>query len=199
MNNKIVVILLMIALIFGCNTKNKDNNIDLITQQKIKTAFDDWAAKEIEKGTFFAQDSCYPSYYDTKDSLGLESVFGFAIPWDSSEINIYYADLNADSIKDALITFTPYQCDGGNAAMWVQYQILVLSQEDKYVVIDNYFDRFYNESILGYGFFHLDSADTKAVFGTYFNFMDNDSRCCPSTQRPIKIDIEKNEFKYLDK
>ena len=199
MKSKIVAAFFLIALIVSCKTEIKKNSMDSITQQKIRTAFDDWAEEEIKKGTFFAQDSCSPSYYYMKDSLGLEAVTGFAIPLnDSSRIDIYYADLNADNTKDALITFSPDQCDGGNAGMWIQYQILVLSQGDKYVVIDDYFDQFYNEPILGSGFFHLDSADTKTVFGTYFNFMNDDGRCCPSIQRPIKIDLEKNEFNYLD-
>jgi len=185
----------LITIIFSCQTGIRDKHIDSTIKQKIKIAFDDWTKDEIRKGNFFAQDSCNVDYYVMKDSLGLESVFGLSVPWDSSEINFYYSDLNKDNREDALITFTPYQCDGGNATMWIQYQLLVFSQGDYYSLTDNYFEKYKADP----GFFHLDSAVINAVFGTYYEFKENDCRCCPSIQRPIKIDIEKNEFKYLDK
>ena len=196
-NYKLYVwIVLLTIFSCSCNNENIDNPIDSTTKQKIKLTFDNWAKEQIEKGIYFAKDSCNCEYYKMKDSLGLEAVFGYAIPWDSSEIHIYYAILNADSIIDALITFPIYQCDGGNATMWHQEQILVLSQGSDYVVIDNYFHKFGTNLT---GFFHLDSAATKTVFGTYYEFTDNDGRCCPSIQKPIKIDLKKNEFKYIDK
>lgn len=186
---------LIIAVLFGCTTRQPEHYVDSGTIQDIKNAFDSWTKSEIEKGNFFAKDSCNGDYFVTKDSLGLESIDGIAVPDDSSDIFYHYADLNNDNKKDALITFTPYQCDGGNAIMWVQYQLLALSQGDKYLVTDNYFENFKTDP----GFFHLDSVATKAVFGTYFEFKEHDGRCCPSIKRPIKIDLEKNEFIFTDK
>jgi hypothetical protein len=187
--------LLITSLLFSCTTRQSKNLIDPKTITDIKNAFENWTKYEIEKGNFFATDSCNRDYYVMKDSLGLESTFGLSVPDDTSEIYYHYADLNSDNKKDALITFTPYQCDGGNATMWVQYQLLVLSQGDKYLVTDNYFERFKTDP----GFFHLDSIGTKTVFGTYFEFTNNDGRCCPSIKRPIKIDLEKNELNYANR
>jgi hypothetical protein len=192
--NKILTIFITV-LLFSCTSRQNENLVDSQTIKDIKNAFESWTKSEIEKGKFFAMDSCNGDYYFKKDSLGLESIDGIAVPNDSSEIFYFYADLNYDNKKDALITFTPYQCDGGNAIMWVQYQLLVLSQGDKYVVTDNYFERFKTDP----GFFHLTGVGTKTVFGTYFEFTDNDGRCCPSIKRPIKIDLDKNEFNYADK
>jgi hypothetical protein len=194
-HSNIILTLLISALLYSCTTRKAENSIDNKTITDIKSAFDNWTKSEIKKGNFFAIDSCNMGYYVMKDSLGLESVFGLSVPDDSSEIYYYYADLNEDKKKDALITFTPYQCDGGNATMWVQYQLLVLSQGDKYLVNDNYFERFKTDP----GFFHLDSVGIKTVFGTYFEFTDNDGRCCPSIKQPIKINLEKNEFNYTDR
>ena len=189
--NNIIAVLLTTVL-FSCTPKQPDNSIDKKIETDIKAAFDNWAETEMQKGVFFAIDSCNWDYYVMRDSLGLETVSGFAIPNDSSEIHYYYADLNGDNKKDALITFTPCQCDGGNSAMWVQYQLLVLSQGDKYFVIDNYFEKYETGSV----FFHLDSVAPNTVFGTCFEFTDNDARCCPSIQRPIKINLDKNEIDW---
>jgi len=187
--------IILTTLLFGCLLKQQDNSVDSKTKAEIKNAFDTWTKSEIQKGNFFAMDSCNTHYFIMKDSLGLESIDGLSVPDDSSEINFHYADLNDDDKKDALITFTPYQCDGGNATMWVQYQLLVLSNGDNYSVIDDYFEKFNTDP----GFFLLDSVSTKTVFGTYFEIKNNDSRCCPSIKRPIKIDLNKNEFTYSDK
>ncbi|OYU95362.1 MAG: hypothetical protein CFE21_09430 [Bacteroidetes bacterium B1(2017)] len=189
------ILILLSLLILGCSTQQSENNIDQKEISDIKKAFESWTKSEISKGNFFAMDSCNGDYYMRKDSLGLESVFGYAVPDDSSEINYYYANLNGDTKKDALITFTPYQCDGGNASMWVQYQVLVLSQGDSYLVDDSYFERFDTAP----GLFQLDSVAPKAVFGTYFEFAEKDGRCCPSITKPIKIDLEKNEFTYSNR
>ena len=188
--------LFLIILVSSCNIKKNDNDIDAVAKQKIKLAFYNWVENQIEKGVYFAKDSCNWEYYEMKEALGLEAVDGYAVPtWDSSAIYIYYANLNADSIIDALITFFPCQCDGGNGAMWAQKYILVLSNGENYSVIDDYFDKF---DVKIDGSFHLDSAAEKTVFGTYYKFIDDDPRCCPSIQRPIKIDLGKNEFQYLD-
>lgn len=194
-HSTIILTFFIASLLFSCTTRQTENHIDPKTITDIKNAFDSWTKSEIEKGNFFANDSCNGAYYVMKDSLGLEPAFGLSVPDDSSEINYYYADLNSDNQRDALITFAPYQCDGGNATMWVQYQLLVLSQGDKYLVTDNYFERFKTDP----GFFHLDSVGTKTVFGTYFEFTGDDGRCCPGIKRSIKIDLEKNEFNYVDK
>jgi len=187
--------LLIIFSLSRCTTRQTENYLDQKTISDIKNALQSWANSKIEKGDFFAIDSCNGHYYSRKDSLGLESAFGLSMPHDSSKIFYYYADLNSDNKQDALITFTPYPCDGGNAMMWVQYQLLVLSGEEKYIVNDNYFERFNTQP----GFFHLDSVGTNSVFGTYFKFTENDGRCCPSIKRPINIDLNKNEFNYADK
>jgi hypothetical protein len=185
--------IVIITLLYGFSTTQDDKSFHQKNIDEIKASFRSWTNAEIENGHFFAQDSCNTHYYVVKDSLEIESKFGLSVPEDSTWINYYFAYLNSDDVLDALITFRPYQCDGGNASMWRQYQLLVLSEGDKYKLIDNYFDQFK----VGPGFFHLDSASYIAVYGTCFEFLDNDSRCCPSIQRQVKIDLDKNEFFYL--
>jgi hypothetical protein len=192
---KNILIILLPTLLFSCTLKTQDNSIAKNTNEDIKTAFANWTKSEIEKGTFFAKDSCNWDYYIIKDSLGLEALEGFSIPEDSSEIGIYYAHLNHDDKEDALITFTPTQCDGGNGSRWAQYQLLVLSQGNEYIVNDNYFNQFDPSP----GFFLLDSAATRMVCGTYLDFVENDGLCCPSIKRRIKINLDKNELIYIDK
>jgi len=181
-------------MLISCSPKGQDDVVPTKTKSDIKNTFDNWTKSEIIKGNFFAMDSCNSNYYVMKDSLGLGSIFGFAVPEDMSEINFYYEYLNNDTIVDALITFTPVQCDGGNGSIWLQYKLLVLSQGKDYSITPNYFDKFETEP----GFFHLDSVATKTVFGSYFEFTDQDGFCCPSIKRPIKIDLDKNEFIYID-
>ena len=118
--NKILSILI-ITLLYSFTIIRDNDYFDQNKIEEIKAAFRSWTNAEIEKGNFFAQDSCNTHYYLVKDSLGMKSIFGLSVPEDSTWINYYFEFLNSDDIIDALITFRPYQCDGGNASMWHQY------------------------------------------------------------------------------
>jgi len=179
---------------YSCNFNRIENYISLHEKAAIHNAFEKWKIAEIEKGNFISIDSCNLEYYEKNNPLEIGNTNYYAIPTDSSEVNYYYSDINGDNKKDALITFSPHQCDGGNATQWVQYQILVLSQNQNYSVIDNYFEKFNNYN----GFFHLDSISTNSFFGTYFEFKEDDGNCCPSIKKPIKIDFRLNKLVFIE-
>ncbi|NUY79312.1 hypothetical protein HUK80_00275 [Flavobacterium sp. MAH-1] len=186
---KFVCCLIVMAAVVGCGTKGDAFKSD------IKHAFLEWKKSEISEGHYFAMDSCNGDYFVRMDSLGLESSDAPGIPDEESEIEYDFADLNSDGKQDALITFAPRQCDGGNAAMWSQIQLLALSHNNSYKIDAAFFD----EIDSGKGFFHLDSAATSAVFGTYYEFGENDGHCCPGIEKPIRIDMGTKKLEFYKK
>jgi hypothetical protein len=132
---------------------------------------------KLKRGEFFADDSCNMGYYKSCDSLGYEGEFGLGIPNDSLEMSqIFYSRINDDDKLDALMLFYPIQCDGGNASMFVQYKLLILSDKNNYIV---------NDSLLykinfGDGFNILDSINGHFVYGNYFEYRKDDPYPYPS-------------------
>lgn len=116
----------VLAALIACNNSNSvvshdwhlNNSGD---KRQIKQLFADWQKNEIKLGHFWAIDTCNPNYFSQRDFTGtIDQELG--IP-DSNEINFSFGDLNDDGKLDGLATFTPSQCDGGNASMWTQAQV----------------------------------------------------------------------------
>lgn len=152
----------------------------------IRQLFKTWQRQQLRAGTFWAADSCNARVIERQQPADI--VLG--LPSDSSDYNFSYADLNADSTLDGLVTFAPHQCDGGNGSMWTQVEVLLLSGPKGYSTIDTlnvkrFFDTLVDES----GFFHLDSIAPNRLFGTYYEFGENSGHCCPSVQRPVVFDF----------
>jgi hypothetical protein len=58
-----------------------------------------------------------------------------------TDIHISFTNINNDNKLDALITFNPTQCDGGNALMNAQIRVLIMSNAAGYVTDDSYIDK----------------------------------------------------------
>jgi hypothetical protein len=180
----------VLSILLGCaRTEKRETDTvrpSLIEKTLIDKLFQNWKVTQVKNGVFFGEDSCNTSYYIKTDSLQLKAESGIGLP-DSSEIHYLYQDLNNDNRVDALIYFTPYQCDGGNATMFTRFEILIISKGQDYYLTDNYFDSL-NEGKKG--FFHWDSLSQGKILGTYFEFRPNDGRCCPGIHNLASIDFD---------
>ena len=160
----------------GCDTKD---NIELIIRDK----FENWKKEQIKSGQFLDKHKCNPDYVKTKEP---RLFFGFP-----DSINFKLADVNNDKVTDGLVTFIPDQCDGGNGYIWIQSKILILSEGDTFVTVDNFFDPL---QVHSEGVYLLDSVSKNLFFGTYYQFTEDDAHCCPSIKRQITIKFDTKEI-----
>jgi hypothetical protein len=193
MHYRIYYTLAIFVLLFcSCNTQDKkEAQVDSTENiQPIKDAFDNWLSASIQSGEFFGKDSCSLRFLEEHSVEGNP----LSVP-DSSNLTYYYTDINQDGQEDALITFIADLCDGGNGAMWTQYQVLVLSHDSSYIVNDSFFDKFTNDYK---GFLHIDSMATGKFFGTYIEFKDGDGHCCPGTREEVIIDYLNPSMRFIN-
>ena len=180
--------------------KQADNSSD---KTKLKQLFVTWQNQEIKAKHFLTSDSCNPEWFakhGRKENLDSVNGLLYGFPSDSSEYNFSFADLNSDGKLDGLVVFTPNQCDGGNAAMWIQWQVFLLSDKNSYRVIDTlHIDKFASTEFDRIGFYWLDSIATNKIYGKYYEFADTDGRCCPSINKPVIFDFKDRKLTFIGK
>lgn len=182
---KTSALFLLIIIFMGCQ-RTESTEIE-----QIQEVFRGWQKAQIESpdGEFVAKENCNLDYVINTE---VSAMLGFP-----EEINFYYADVNGDDKSDALITFFPVQCDGGNATMWMQYQLLVLSQKGSDYSIDE-IPLHPNALSLLNGPYFLDSLSDQHAFGRYFEFVQGDARCCPSVNKTLTIDMSSFKVTLAD-
>ena len=179
-------VLFILVGVPGCKKKSGGN----CQKKKIKTAFNNWAAKETKAGNYWAKDSCNTDFFKKlKADVQMDHVIG--IP---DNINYSFSDLNGDGIMDGLVTFIPKQCNCTTENNWTQYQMLVISDKNNYSVQDTFFNTIGKELK---GFYHLDSISEKKIYGSYFEFQEGDNQCCPSIERPIFISYPTRKIQFI--
>lgn len=149
--------------------------------------FDAWKVNELELRHLWSADSCNSAYFTThKFEGGLEKMWG--LPADSNDYHFSFADINNDRKLDLMVTFNPCQCDGGNASMWTQLEVLVVSDPENYHVESLIGDGLMNSTgIDTNGFYWFDSIGVNMIYATYYQFKKEDNHCCPSIQLPVKL------------
>jgi hypothetical protein len=194
----ILIICLALTSCFNSNTLSIDSNKNSESKEKIRELFLNWQNQEIKNKHFLAADSCNPDWFAEHGTPeNLDSINGliFGFPSDSSEYTFSFADLNNDNNLDCLVLFTPNQCDGGNASMWVQWQVFIISDKDSYKIIDTlHIDKFAHTEFDSLGFYWLDSIAVNRIHGTYIEFKENDGHCCPSINRPVVFDYSERKL-----
>ena len=158
--------------------------------EQIVNKFEQWKSSQIRKGIYAAEKGC------TFDTVTKEGYSGptIGVP---NDIDFSFTDINADNKLDAVVTFNPNQCDGGNALMNAQVRLLILSNGISYITDDTYVNKI--ESRFTEGWFNIEKASYGTVFGTYYQYKETDGRCCPSIRRPFTIDYKTKELKFTDK
>lgn len=176
-----ITFLILILTCISCREKPNSEEIE-----GIEIAFQNWQKDEICNGKdFLPEEKCNPevAINDTLFSNEIHKIWGFP-----DEIKFSYGHLNNDNKLDALITFNPLQCDGGNMSMWIQIQLIALSEGKKYRIEKNYFDTIGDKLD---GFYHLEKIRKKGFVGKYYEFSETDPHCCPSIKKEVFIDFMK--------
>ncbi|MGV3599134.1 MAG: hypothetical protein ACO1PI_14815 [Bacteroidota bacterium] len=156
-----------------------DANLEIEDTKPIADAFNQWLLEKTKQGVFFGYDSCNLDFIIEYNVTTMP----LRLP-DSTNTSFWYGDINGDRKKDGLITFIADLCDRGNAAMWTQFQVLVLSNDSGYSVNDSFFDSLTKDFE---GFIHADSMSLNTFFGTYIEFKDGDGHCCPRTKEEFTV------------
>lgn len=190
---------LPILLILTLSFTNNEMGDEIVSEKNtIRQIFFNWQSQEIKAHHFWAKDSCNYEFIDKHEFNGtIHEMFGFP---DSSEIKFLFGDLNNDGYLDGLVTFTPKQCDGGNASMWDQYNIQIVSDKDNYNIKTDYqAGTSLSIGSTDEGFYWLDSIVNNKLLGTYYQFKDGDGRCCPSIVKRIVIYYDTKKIEAIDK
>lgn len=184
--------LLVVTILFGCNNSNlaktEGNNAEIEDTTPITEAFNQWLLEQKKKGVFLGDDSCNIDFVVEHNI----NTMPLNLP-DSNNTDFWLGDVNGDKKKDGLITFIADLCDGGNGAMWTQFQVLVLSNDSGYRVNDSFFDSL---TIDFDGFIHVDSLSSNTFFGTYIEFKDGDGHCCPSIKEEFTVTYDRPMIRF---
>jgi len=170
---------IIISLLVGQTINNKLHSQTKADYFKIINKFEQWKSYQYKTGKFATDNKC------VSDTVSKEGYKGsdMGIPKD---IDISFTDINNDKKLDALITFHPNQCDGGNALMNAQTQILILSKDSSYFIDDTYISKI--ERQFKKGWLSIERASYGVIYGTYYEYKSDDGRCCPSIHRAFLID-----------
>ncbi len=154
----------------------------------LKKEFIRWQRDEIQAQRFWAKDSCYMGWFADHDYPASAMPWGFP---DLSEMTFSYADVNSDNVVDQLVTFSPAQCDGGNASMWTKFAILTVSEKGKYITKSLDIEGLYFPGGQGEeGFYHYDSIGNGVIYGTHYVFGKDDGHCCPGVNDFVVFDFK---------
>jgi len=154
---------------------------------KILEQFEAWKKVQYTKGKYAPPNKC--------NDEGI--VNGGAEEGIPDYFTIYYGHINDDDNMDALITFNPVACSGGNALMNAETKLLILSEASEYRVDDQFFEKI--EQQLNSGWIIVNGAGFQTIFGTYYDFKNDDARCCPSIRRDIQIDVKSKKLEFVDR
>jgi hypothetical protein len=177
-------ILFLLGLSYNLTAQSKNEYVQILNK------FEQWKYTQYKNGVYAAEKNC---------NLDIVSKDGYkgptmGIPKDT---DISFTDINNDNKLDAIVTFNPYQCDGGNALMNAQIRVLILSNNVGYITDATYIDKI--ETRLKKGWFHIERASYGTLFGTYYEYKEIDGSCCPSIRRPFTIDYKTKKLEFVEK
>lgn len=180
---KIFITLLFLCLIRHSNAQSKSEYVLII--EKFLT----WKSQQIKKGTYASDKNCNPTTVSKESYKGSSTGI-------SSDIQTSFADINGDQRIDAIVTFNPFLCDGGNALMNAQIRVLILSKGTSYYTDDTYIDKI--EKQYKDGWLNIERASEGTFFGTYYEYKEDDGRCCPSIKKRFTIDYKTKKLVFTD-
>lgn len=180
----IASILFFVGLSCKLTAQSKSEYVQLLNK------FEQWKSIQYKKGVYATEKNC------NLDTMTKEGYKGptMGIP---NDIDISFTDINNDNKLDAIVTFSPDQCDGGNALMNAQIRVLILSNNAGYIIDDTYIDKI--ETRFKKGWFNIEKASYGTFFGTYYEYKETDGRCCSSIRRPFTIDYKTKKLEFTDK
>ncbi len=161
--------------------------------RQIIEAYEKWKELKTRKREYAKDSECNPNQIRIllqAARLGEGDLMGFG------SASFSFADINQDGVTDALTTFNPKQCDGGNASMHSQVALLILSKNARhsYKVDDQTLENLHDDQTLrnlletteGWFLRFQEVQGNGIVSGTAYafhsgdKFKPGDARCCPS-------------------
>jgi hypothetical protein len=156
---------------------------------QILNRFEQWKSTQYKNGSYATEKNCNPA---TVLKEGYKGAW-MGIPKD---INISFTDINGDGKLDGLVLFNPDQCDGGNASMNAQVRVLIFSGTATYSTDDSLIDKI--EAGLKSGWLNIEKAAYGTLYGTFYDYADEDPRCCPSISRAFMVDFKTKKLEFLN-
>lgn len=188
MKYRLFILSVIVILIFY-----PKNNYAQITEKEsiesvIQRHFENWKENQIQIGAYLPSENCNWKYVEEHD---INSSVVLGMPKD---ISIYFGDINQDGLKDGMACIYPNQCDGGNGSMNFQIAIFIVSTPEGYSILEKY------PSVnLGFGgsFYKIENIVDDKIKAIYFEYQEEDGRCCPSIEKEVLLDF-KNGSLYLN-
>ena len=191
--------LLMLGLctiiLLSCGGNDRKEMPSPNDNQAITSVLEKWKAIVVSAGRFSPADSCSSDYFTSHPlDAGLHEGLGLPV---SDKFIFVYADINNDSIQDALVTFHPVccTCHDTSGVVVPQIQVLILSdRKEGYQWNDTYFNSFFRDS--SDVKFDIDSASVNELYGTYFKIGKQDTSI-EQFQKSIRIDFASKEVQII--
>lgn len=147
---------------------------------QILSRYEQWKAAQYKARTYATPGNC-------KMEIVVKDGYKGPVAGIPKDISIHYSDINGDNKLDALITFNPVQCDGGNAMMNVRSTVLILSKGTIWITDDKYMENIESKKD---GWLSVNGVIGGTIFGTYYEYKEDDGRCCPSIRKQFSIDYK---------
>ena len=147
---------------------------------KILTRYEQWKAAQYKAGNYATPGNC-------KMEIVIKEGYKGPVAGIPKDISIHYSDINGDKKLDALVSFNPVQCDGGNAMMNVRSTVLILSKGTIWITDDKYMENIESKKD---GWLSVNGVLGGTIFGTYYEYKEDDGRCCPSIKKQFSIDYK---------
>lgn len=151
---------------------------------QLLSRFEQWKAAQYKSGKYATPGNC-------KMEVVVKDGYKGPVAGIPNDITVHYTDLNGDGKPDALITFNPVQCDGGNAMMNVQSRVFLVSKGVTWTADDQFIENLESKKD---GWLSVSGVMDGTIFGTYYEYAPDDGRCCPGIKKPFTIDYKSKKL-----
>jgi hypothetical protein len=147
--------------------------------RQLHNEFDIWKKQQLENRIFQSVENCNREWYVSHPESEAP-IWGFP---ELKDCSFFYADLNNDGMEDQLVSFNPVQCDGGNASMWMQVNVLTISENGRYVTSSDWDEALFPQlKRKEEGFCWFTGIADGTIEAIHYVLQDTDPRCCPSVR-----------------
>jgi hypothetical protein len=170
----------LIALILLTTTSAMAQPYTFATVRKqLHYEFDTWKKQQLDNQIFQSAGKCNGEWYASHPNTEAPA-WGFP---ELKDCSFFYADLNNDGMEDQLVSFNPVQCDGGNASMWMQVNVLTISENGRYITSSDWNEELFPQlKKKEEGFYWFTGITSGTIETIHYVLRDEDPRCCPSVQ-----------------
>lgn len=197
--NALLLTLFFFTILLGCKAQKQSN------EEKIFRVYNDWKSEALKKGVLLLE--CPPMWDTIEHNYPTNFIGSFGTEHLSCEL----ADINNDSVPDALITFVNNFCMGADAWSESQYPLLIVSNKNDYFIdtttlekiktsINTHFDNLniaksINASRIN--FTNISDMDYEKIQGKCSLWIDEDPTCCPSISTEFTYNKSENFIEMI--